>query len=84
MWETQRDSELRFGIFCYLGPEEIEGFAKPWLMWLRPGLAEFYISFFFEKSIALKRAQRGATLGTLEVYKRVRGKGRRKKENLKN
>jgi hypothetical protein len=42
------------------------------------------ILFFFEKSIALKRAQKGATFGTLEVYKRVRGKGRRKKENLKN
>jgi hypothetical protein len=46
-------------------------------------LSNIYI-YFFEKSIALKRVQRGATLGTLEVYKGVRGKGKGKKENQKN
>jgi hypothetical protein len=40
--------------------------------------------FFLEKLIELKKVQRGATLGTLGVYKRFRGKGKKKRENQKN
>jgi hypothetical protein len=41
--------------------------------------------FFFEKSIALNKSAKGRkTLGALGVYKGIREKGKRKKENQKN
>jgi hypothetical protein len=43
-------------------------------------LAAAVIFFFFEKSIELKKAQRGATLGTLEVYKGLGGRGEERKK----